>query len=610
MAKLLSTIIDGFLASKNFISGALGSGWKIWKTNGRYKFEVDDVVVRNTMTVFELLISKIRSVKGALGITQASGKIKSVREDSEKYYIQIEDEMSFVAHDIVKCQTFSSGQKNYWVIVDSIKTEKVGTETVSEIVILKSEFEGASIPEAGDEIVQFGNTTDVRRQSAIYLHADENGVPAVDVLFEITGKSFDGCTKVRLGGALPGEAEQFNGLYCENGLLKGLNENGDEVYKLRPDGSGFVAKGNISWKADGSGSIFNKAIYWDTDGFHFGSGIKLTWDNLDDSAKENLKGEPGIQGEPGKDTNLLPWVEEWDNANKTLIDGESVISPKMFSGTKNAEGKLTGVAFGRGVVTVLEDGVEKRKTGIFGIKDGKVTFSIDEEGNSFYGGEINVKDKFRVNTAGKVFAIDADLEGIIRALAGGKIGPLDITLDGLSYNEGVGTELSISKKGIKAMGSGENKTALIEAILYYTGTGIKAAIKGWGNRNWNGGYPNSYGALVEGGLKFDFMCPSYKVMTSTGYAFISGESMVSLIITEFTTHQYVYLKRYGFRSEQVLIIYNNNKSNGCDTYIQEEDSSGNKTHLTRLDVVGRCAWVMFCSRLGKWIIINNHFMGT
>ena len=84
MAKLLSTIIDGFLSSKTFVSGALGYGWKIWKTNGRYKFEVDDVVVRNTMTVFELLISKIRSVKGALGINQASGKIKSVREVEDK----------------------------------------------------------------------------------------------------------------------------------------------------------------------------------------------------------------------------------------------------------------------------------------------------------------------------------------------------------------------------------------------------------------------------------------------------------------------------------------------------------------------------------------------
>jgi len=202
------------------------------------------------------------------------------------------------------------------------------------------------------------------------------------------------------------------------------------------------------------------------------------------------------------------------------------------------------------------------------------------------------------------------LRGIITALAGGKIGPLNITDDGLSYNEGADTELKIDKSGIKAIGSGANKNAMIEAMLYYTGSGIKSALKTWGNNVWNGGYPNSYGALIEGGLKFDFLCPSYKIMTSTGYAFISGESMKMVIITKFQSHQYIYLRRYGYRDGQLLVIYNSNKGDGADSYIQEEDSNGNKIHLTRLDVVGRCAWLMYCSNLGKWIILNNHYAGT
>ena len=75
--------------------------------------------------MFELLIQKIRAVKGALGITQANGKIKEVREDDVNYYIKIEDEMSFVANDIIRCQTFSSGQKSYWVIVSSISNNEI-----------------------------------------------------------------------------------------------------------------------------------------------------------------------------------------------------------------------------------------------------------------------------------------------------------------------------------------------------------------------------------------------------------------------------------------------------------------------------------------------------
>lgn len=423
MAKLLSTIIDGFLASKNFISGALGSGWKIWKMNGRYKFEVDDVVVRNTMTVFELLISKIRAVKGALGITQASGKIKSVREDADNYYIQVEDEMSFMAHDIIRCMEFSGSQKNYWVLVSGVEND--------EIVIPKSEFENSSLPETGDEIVQFGNTTNPRRQSAIYLHADENGEPAIDVLFGIDGKSFDGKTKIRVGGDIPG-ADGYKGFYCENGMIKSVNTTGEVMYMLRPNGSGFVAKEAIAWNTDGSGSIGKGAISWRYDPetqryvVEMGSNVILTWNNLDEQTKEKLKGEGlivefSVDGEEwhstfedgdlyqrqkvgsgswngpfkivGQDANLLHWVKEWNSPeNRTEIGGEYIISPKMFSGTKNAEtGKLTGVAFGRGVVTVVENGVEVQKTGVFGLKDGKVTFSVDENGNANFKGNVEAE---------------------------------------------------------------------------------------------------------------------------------------------------------------------------------------------------------------------------
>ena len=311
MAKLLSTIIDGFVKSKDFVSGAFGSGWRIARTLGRWVFETDDIVVRGQMTVFELLIQKIRAVKGALGITQASGKIREIREDDTNYYIQVEDEMSFVANDIVKCQTFSGEQKNYWVIVSNVVN--------NEIVIPKSEFVNSSLPEVGDEMIQFGNTTDETRQSAIYLHADEGGQPAIDVLFGINSKSFDGKTKIRVGGDIPG-SDGYKGFYCENGMIKSVNTKGETMYMLRPDGSGVMAKGNISWDADGNGSIFNRSIYWDKDGFHFGSGIKLTWDNLDDTAKENLKGEPGKDGRDG--------LNGADGVNGT--DGVSIVWKGSF----------------------------------------------------------------------------------------------------------------------------------------------------------------------------------------------------------------------------------------------------------------------------------------
>lgn len=46
MARLLSTIVDGFVKSKDFVSGALGYGWRIAKKLGRWVLEIDDLVVR------------------------------------------------------------------------------------------------------------------------------------------------------------------------------------------------------------------------------------------------------------------------------------------------------------------------------------------------------------------------------------------------------------------------------------------------------------------------------------------------------------------------------------------------------------------------------------
>ena len=66
------------------------------------------------MTVFELLISKIRALKGAMAISQANGKIKSVTKNDTDYILVIEDDMSFMAKDIVRCQRFTgSSLKSY-----------------------------------------------------------------------------------------------------------------------------------------------------------------------------------------------------------------------------------------------------------------------------------------------------------------------------------------------------------------------------------------------------------------------------------------------------------------------------------------------------------------
>lgn len=368
MAILSNTGIAGFLSSAkatgkqilnkagklvpeyivDFASGFAGHGWKIWKTEyDAWRLETDELVIRRTMTVFELLISKIRCIKGALNISQGNGKIKTVELKDGNWYITIEDEMSFVAHDFIRCQHFGNQSKFYWVEVSDIidnnttlvipATEFIGSLGYKDGMELVLEGGDMNVPEPGDEIIQFGNRENKKRQNAIYIHADEGGQPAIDVLFEINSKSFANCLKMRLGGEIPG-ANGLKGFYCENGMIKGVDETKHVVYQINPDGTAMFGDGSAQFKADKSGYIAGGAIKWEwlEEKNKFVctmSDVILTWDSLSEDAKENLKGEKGDPGTDGEDVIAYSIEFEQDgrviNAIPALADGTPKIEKDL-----------------------------------------------------------------------------------------------------------------------------------------------------------------------------------------------------------------------------------------------------------------------------------------
>lgn len=107
----LSAIIQQFLSSPTFVSGFLGEGFKIWVENGNWHIECDNLTVRQTMNIFELLIQKIRSVNGALVVSQSNGKLSEVKEVGEQYKLTTGEEFpTFQEGDLVRCQTFAGYQ--------------------------------------------------------------------------------------------------------------------------------------------------------------------------------------------------------------------------------------------------------------------------------------------------------------------------------------------------------------------------------------------------------------------------------------------------------------------------------------------------------------------
>ena len=232
-ADLLTLVVRELLRSANYGgSGMTDNGWQIGLDEDLLShLIVDKITVRRVMNVFELLINKVRSVGGQICVSAANGKIKTVQEQGDYWHITFEQENSFVAHDLMRCQVFTgTSQKAYWV-------EVAGTAN-GGILVEKSEFDTAQ-PEEGDECVLMGNTETANRQNLVLISASEDGHPRVDVLDGVNAKNFDHALRARFGNLDDIKDDRFpldnqpkgNGLYADNVYLRGtfLLSTGEDI---------------------------------------------------------------------------------------------------------------------------------------------------------------------------------------------------------------------------------------------------------------------------------------------------------------------------------------------------------------------------------------------
>lgn len=206
------------VVSAAFRSGALGSGFKL----GNYSdsedsyLEVDHLLVRKAAEFVKLVIRELQSVGGEVVLSPASMKISKVdflkkgtllpeygptplRYDVYRcsFLTKRGDEEitnPFVVNDLVRCQTFNikegttanAKNKYYWR-----KVMLVGTDYI-DILALSGGNYGDSQPEMGDELVQMGNTTDVARQSVLYLSAYGSDSPSIKLYKGVNDYTLDG----------------------------------------------------------------------------------------------------------------------------------------------------------------------------------------------------------------------------------------------------------------------------------------------------------------------------------------------------------------------------------------------------------------------------------
>ena len=327
-----------------------GQGWALLPDTptGQATIVADNLRLRGTLTAHELIIEQIRAIGGALGITQACGKIKAVTRGNQSYHITLEGDPQhgyggFMVNDLVRCQRWDNqrGIIGYWARVvyaqgDTIKllytdfldpiaqenatspadttlapttiTDHQGTPitladgtTLITTPTTPDTTQGHTTqvqPAPGDNLVQYGNTTDTTRQAAIYLHANGQGQPAIDILQGINSRTFANCLTASLG-RLPG-GKGF-GLWSRNGRILSTDQQGTEHYSLNPDGTFQLGRGAITYNQQGQLTLSSQ--------------VTINWG----------------QGTPS--TTLPTWLRTWQ-AQTTTLGANYVAAPAAAFGTK------------------------------------------------------------------------------------------------------------------------------------------------------------------------------------------------------------------------------------------------------------------------------------
>lgn len=199
----------GFEVGSYFSGGSGGIFYQDPETGQTY-IETDKLKVRMKAIFEELEIANVSSIGGEQEITPGGGiDISYIEELDDVYrcYFKAAEEdkgakCRFIAGDQVKCQEFNiqagteqnATNKYYWRLVVAVNNDE------SYVDISKSDCDkGSDAPEVGDTIVQLGNRTDKKRQSAIVHSTVDAFAPCVTLYDGIESYSLEGKEVIQYG---------------------------------------------------------------------------------------------------------------------------------------------------------------------------------------------------------------------------------------------------------------------------------------------------------------------------------------------------------------------------------------------------------------------------
>lgn len=255
-----SGIVTNNINSISSSEGTFGSGL-IFKTksDGKAYLELDELLVRVKANFNTLEIQKTSHVGGNILLTPASMKCSKVEKKStiidgqsiEVFRCYFEDQdgdnaikNDFQVNDLVRCQSFNIQEGIYEGITNKYYWRKVLSTGANYIDLSVDDHDSSSNdePSAGDEIVQFGNTSILSRQNAIELSSYGEQSPSIRLYQGINDYSLN--NKAIIEMAYDNSEEQEQAYFNVYGrMYVGTKDKSTSYIKYDPtenDGNGLL----------------------------------------------------------------------------------------------------------------------------------------------------------------------------------------------------------------------------------------------------------------------------------------------------------------------------------------------------------------------------------
>ena len=341
---------DSSLQNYNYTSGLFtGDGWSIYEYNNQHNMEIDNLAVRGTLSVYELLIQQVRATNGSVFVTSA-GKLVSDPDDgvthingTSTYTIAFETDSDntkphpFADGDLILARKVETGSNDLIKQVKATVTDASHGNSNQAKITIQEWTVASSGPDAnppaqgkstqainGFDFVRVGNTTDLNRQGGIYLTSDDTMSPFMDIFNEVSGwEQWDGITS-----AFDFTDGSFDGLTTTASntswtAITGTQTNGWEFKGANGGGVSFPTTGGVTNDnyalLNNNGSAGGSKIRQKISFPDIASGtykVTITW-----YAKSNLDGRIALQ-----EVNGTSYVDYF-NASGTYVNASGSTTP-------------------------------------------------------------------------------------------------------------------------------------------------------------------------------------------------------------------------------------------------------------------------------------------